>query len=163
MSTLELIPQSWSSWNFDVLQDGRRIALIDISRWREKGALQIDGSNYEVYREGFRRGAFVLESNGARLATAEKPSALARLFHVEYAGKSYQWKGQFFRRLFTLEENGRTVGSLTPAGIVTRKATAEFPDGLPLPVKTFLIWLALLMWKREADSQAASSAAVASS
>lgn len=39
MGVLELVPQSWLSWNFNVLQDGRPIAEIDISRWRERGVL----------------------------------------------------------------------------------------------------------------------------
>jgi hypothetical protein len=48
MGILELIPMSWFSWNFQVLQDGRTVAEIDTSRWREKGVLQIDGTNYDV-------------------------------------------------------------------------------------------------------------------
>ena len=163
MGTLELIPQSWLSWNFNVLQDGRSVAEIDISRWREKGVLQVDGSNYDVYREGFMRGAFILELNGTRIGAAEKPSALARLFNVEHAGRSWKWEGRVFRRSFVLEENSRAVGSLTPVAMVTRKATAELPDDMPLPVRIFMIWLALLMWKREADSGAASAAVAASS
>jgi hypothetical protein len=163
MSALEIIPQSWVSWNFNVLQDGRPVGEIDISRWREKGALIVQGMTYQVYREGIMSGEFVLELNGTRLAQAEKPSALRRSFEVRYAGTTYQWQGKTFRRSFVLAENSRTVGSLTPAGIITRKATAQLPEDLPLPVRIFLIWLALIMWKREADSGAASSAAVSTS
>lgn len=151
---LELVPKSWASWNFTVLQDGSPMAEIDISRWREKGRLAVDGSNYQVYREGLMSGAFILELNGARMARAEKPSALARSFKVEYAGRIFRWEGNVFRRSFVLAENSRTVGSLAPAGIFTRKAAAELPDDLPLPVKVFLIWLALILWKRDADSGA---------
>jgi hypothetical protein len=114
----------------------------------------VDGSNYDVYREGLMRGAFILELNGTKLATAEKPSALARLFKVEHASRTYTWEGKVFRRSFLLRENERTVGSITPAAMFTRKATAELPDDLPLPVKIFLVWLALIMWKRQADSHA---------
>jgi hypothetical protein len=155
---LELVPQSWFSWNFAVLQDGRPVAGIDISRWREKGMLAVDGSNYQVYREGLMSGAFILELNGRRMARAEKPSALARSFKVEFAGRIFRWEGNVFRRSFVLAENSRTVGSLTPAGIFTRKAAAELPDDLPLPVKVFLIWLALILWKRDADSGAVTAA-----
>ena len=163
MGMLELAPQSWFSWNFHVLQDDRTVAEIDISRWREKGMLQIDGTNYDVYREGFMRGAFILELNGTRVASAEKPSAMARLFKVESGGRTWQWEGQVFRRSFVLEENDRAVGSLAPVAMITRKATAEFPDDVALPVRVFMIWLALLMWKREADSGAASAGVAASS
>jgi hypothetical protein len=152
MGMLELVPESWFSWNFDVLQDGRTVAEIDISRWRKKGVLQVDGTNYDVYREGFMRGLFILELNGTRVASAEKPSAMARLFNVESGGRTWKWEGQVFRRTFVLKENDRTIGSLAPVAMVTRKATAEFPGDVPLPVRVFMIWLALLMWKQEAGN-----------
>jgi hypothetical protein len=154
VSTLKLIPKSWLSWDFNVLQDDHLVAEIDISQWREKGKLAIDGSHYDVYREGLLSGAFLLEGDGTRLAGAIKPSVFARSFEVEYIGKTYQWRGELFKRKFILSEGEQEVGSLTPDGIFTRRATAEFPDDLVLPVKVFLIWLALILWKRDAESSA---------
>ena len=88
---------------------------------------------------------------------------MARLFNVESGGRMWKWEGQVFRRSFVLEENDRAVGSLAPVAIITRKARAEFPDDVALPVRIVMIWLALLMWKREADSGAAVVAATAAS
>jgi hypothetical protein len=152
MSVLELVPQNWASWRFSVLEDGKSVAEIDMSRWREKGAFVVGGTGYNAYREGVVSGAFILELDGARVATAEKPNAMARRFSVEHAGRSYTWQGQVLKRSFVLEENDRAIGSLIPEGILTRKATAEFPYDLPLAVRVFMIWLALIMWKRQADS-----------
>lgn len=61
MSALELLPRSWLSWNFAILKDGRPVAEIDVSHWRKKGVLEVEGSQYDVYREGFMSGAFILE------------------------------------------------------------------------------------------------------
>ncbi len=60
MSTLELVPMGWFSWDFNVLQNGSPIAEIDISSWREKGVLVVGGSSYNVYREGRMSGSFVI-------------------------------------------------------------------------------------------------------
>ena len=37
----------------------------------------------------------------------------------------------------------------------SRRATAMLPDTLPLPVRLFVLWLAVLVWKRDADAAAA--------
>src|ERR1700739_419701 len=102
MGLLQLDPKSWFSWNFDVLQDGRPIAEIDISRWRERGVLAVDGMKYDVYRSGFMHGAFILELNGTRVASAEKPSAMVRSFKIECGGRTWKWEGKIFKRAFVL-------------------------------------------------------------
>jgi len=38
----------------------------------------------------------------------------------------------------------------------TRKATVDLPDELLLPIKVFLLWLTVILWKRESDAAAAS-------
>lgn len=75
---LKAIPKNWFSWDFTVIEDSTPVAEIAVSWWREKGELTVRGSAYRVYREGPMWGAFVLESGGAILARAEKPSALRR-------------------------------------------------------------------------------------
>lgn len=159
MSLLELVPLGWFSWDFSVLQNGSPIAKIGFpSSWREKGVLAVGGSSYNVYRERLMSGLFILELNGTQLAHAEKPSALRSSFTVQHEGKTYILKVESaFRRRFLLLENDQQIGSISPDGMFTRKATADFPDELPLPIKVFLLWLALLLWKR--DSEVATAAA----
>jgi hypothetical protein len=51
----------------------------------------------------------------------------------------------------------REVGEIAPASLWSRRATARFPDTLALPMQVFLLWLAVLLWKRDSDAAAASS------
>jgi hypothetical protein len=37
---------------------------------------------------------------------------------------------------------------------LTRDATVDLPPDWPLAVTTFVIWLAIILWKRDADSGA---------
>lgn len=60
-----------------------------------------------------------------------------------------------FRRGFVLLDGDREIGSLSPEGIFTRRATVDLPQALPLPVKVFIIWLAVILWKRSSDAAAA--------
>jgi hypothetical protein len=153
MSMLELVPLGWFSWDFGVLRNGSSIAEIGISSCRESGVLVVGGSSYNVYREGAMSRQFILELNGTQLARAEKPSALRRSFTVQHEGKNYILKAEIsFGRTFLLLENDRQIGSISPARMFKRKAMADLPDELPLPIKVFLLWLTVILWKRDHEA-----------
>jgi hypothetical protein len=154
MTTLELIPRSWFSWDFDILKSGSTVAGIEMPWLRYGGVLNVGGCNYGVYREGgfMKLSTFVLASNSTQLARAENRSLRSRWFTVEHEGKTYILKGQsWLGRSVILVENGQEIGSIVPRGWNTRKAVVKLPDSLPTPVQIFLIWLALIMWKRDGD------------
>ena len=135
------------------------VADIDVSRWRERGLLTVQGLTYEVYREGQMSGAFILKSAGSVLARAKKPSAFRRSFIIEHAGRQYTLRAtSAFRRQFLLLEGSREIGSLSPEGLFTRRARVDLPQELSLPVKVFIIWLAVILWKRQTDSGATAGA-----
>jgi hypothetical protein len=152
---LTAVPKRWSSWDFTVLEGSQAVADIDISWWREKGVLTVQGVDYRVYREGMMSGDFILESAGSVLARADKPSAFHRSFTIDHAHTQYTLRAKgVFRRAFLLLDRDREIGSLSPEGIFTRRATVNLPEALPLPVKVFIIWLAVILWKRESDAGA---------
>jgi hypothetical protein len=156
---LELIPKTWSSWNFTALEASQAVADIDVSWWREKGVLTVRGASYPVFREGLMSGDFILESAGSVLARAQKPSAFRRSFIIKHAGEQYTLRAKSaFRRAFILLDGSREIGSISPEGIVTRRARADLPKDMLLPVKIFIIWLAVILWKRESEAVAAGGA-----
>jgi hypothetical protein len=161
---LTIIPRTWYSWDFAVVEDGRQWAFMDLSKWREKGVLTIDGVEHRVYREGMMSGDFLLERDGAVLVRASKPSAFFNTLTVGYQGREYTLKKRSaWRRTFVVlapvgeagSALGGEVGSLVPTGALTRKADVDLPEDWPLHLRVFVIWLAIIMWKREADSAAA--------
>ena len=150
---LELVPKSWFSWDFAALEASQPVAEIDISWWREKGVLTVQGASYPVYREGLASGDFLLESAGSVLARAQKPSAFRRSFLVEHAGKQYTLRAKSaFRRAFILLDGSEEVGSVCPEGIFTRRSKVDLPESLPLPVKIFIVWLTVILWKRDSEA-----------
>ena len=86
---LTIIPKAWYSWYFSVVDQDRPLAFLDLSSWREKGTLTIEGVEHRVYREGVMSGDFVLERNGTVLARASKPSALFNRFVVAHQGREF--------------------------------------------------------------------------
>ncbi len=156
---LQLEPTGWFSWEFTIVRGDRTVASLDISSWRDRGELVVDGGTYAVVREGLVSSDFRLSTaDGVTVATATKPSILRRRFDVVHAGRTWTLQPRSaWGRAMTLLTNGREAGDITPGGMWTRRATATLPGELPLPVQVFVVWLAVLLWKRESDASVAAS------
>ena len=152
MPQFELIPHSWLSWDFSILQGDSVVAEIEIPRWRKKNVLRVGGLRYAAYREGVIGGPFVLALDTVQLARAERPNWLSRSFTIKHAEKTYRLKADWFGSSFILLDNGQEIGSFVPRGMFTRKTSVSLPDELPLPVQMFVIWLTL--YQRETDATA---------
>jgi hypothetical protein len=150
---LQLEPKRWYSWAFTVSGAGRPVAELDISAWRERGGLTIQGAHYTVTRQGLLSGEFRLESPGGTVATATKDGVMGRRFEVVHGGKTFTLKRRsWWARDMVLLDGEREVGAIAPAGMFTRRGAADLPETVPLPLRIFFIWLALLVWKRDADA-----------
>jgi hypothetical protein len=155
---LRALPKSLFSWNYAVLDGAQPVADIEISFWGERGRLQVQDVSYEVRREAWL-GAFVLQAGGSVLARAEKPSPFLRSFAIHHEGRSYTLRARSpFERTFVLAHGQEAIGSVSPEGIFTRRARADLPLDLPLPLRVFMIWLALILWKRAANAAPAATA-----
>jgi hypothetical protein len=130
MSALTLTPKSWASWDFTVSDGSRPIADIDVSWWREKGLLTVQGVAHRVYREGAMSGDFILERDGTTLARASKPSAFRQAFELDCAGRQYTLrKKSAWSRTFVLIEGERIMGAITPNSMWTRGELARYRVG----------------------------------
>ena len=149
---LSAAPRGIFSWDFIISRDGTMIADIDMSWWGERAELKITGQTYAVYRESLLEGTFVLQSGEQVLARAQK--GFTRTFDVDVAGRHLELKAvSIWTREFGLFENDAQIGRIEPAGWLGRKAIIELPEDIPLPVRVFLFWLVLILWRRAANSQ----------
>ena len=140
----------WFSLDFDVKEADRHLAHMDLSAWGEKGVLTIDGVEHRVRREGPLHGDFLLERDGTVVARATKPSAWWNRFVIHHEGQTYELaKSSFWRRRFVVRRGDTEIGSLAPKSAWQREATVELPEQWPLPLKVFVMWLALILWNRE--------------
>jgi hypothetical protein len=157
---LNAVPKNFLSWDFRVLDGGREVAAMDLSLWREKGTLSVEGVPYRVYREGLASGAFVIEDPGGQvLARAEKPNALRRSFVVEHGARRLRLEAWSpIGRAFVLRDDQGVIGTIKPDNFITRRATADLPEDLPLPVRIFFLWLVFILWRRDARSEAGGAA-----
>jgi hypothetical protein len=153
--TMALLPRRWYSWDFSLVSGDSTLAHLDLSCWRERGVVTIAGDEHRVYREGMVSGDFVIERQGQVLARATKPSAFSSKVVITHDGRKYTLqKRSIWKRGFLLREGDREIGSLSPNTWLTRDATVNLPADWPLAVKTFVTWLAIILWKRDADASA---------
>ena len=157
LAVMRAVPKSWASWDFRVSEHEVEVAYIDVAWFREAADVTVEGVPYRMARAGFASGAFELRHGGETIARAEKPSAFRRTFDVRFDGRRYGLAPRsILGRTFELRRDGVTVGTIRRETWTSRKARVELPDELPLPVRVFVLWLVLLMWKRESDAAASS-------
>lgn len=145
---LRAVPKGWFSSIHIVSENDSEIGMIHSSGWREAGELTIKGSTYRVYRESMM-GAFVLDGSGVILARAEKPSAFYRTLVVQHADKKYTLEAKStWSSKFILLDEGQEMGSIYSEGTLKRKALGDLPEEIPLPVRLFMLWLVLILWRR---------------
>jgi hypothetical protein len=123
---LRAAPQGIFSWDFTIFREDKAIADVDMSSWRERADLKVDGQIYSVYRESMLQGTFVLRSGDLVLARAQK--GFTRTFDVDVAGRHMELKAlSLWTREFGLFENDAMIGRIGPSGWLGRKATIELP------------------------------------
>lgn len=145
------VPDHWFSWDFTVRDAALQlVGGVTVASWRERGAVNASGIEHQVSRQGLL-GPFVLEHRGSIMASAEKPSAFRKTLQVEWGSRHFTLKARsVWSRDVALFEGGRTIGSITPDSFFGRRAQVDLPDDLPVVVRLFLIWLTVLLWKRDA-------------
>jgi len=149
---LEAIPLNWFSCDFLLKDQEETIANIDISLWREKGVITIDHEEYRVNREGILSSAFILWRDNEIFARAEKPNALSRQIVIEHGELKFTLRPRHvLSRSFMLIGEKGIIGNLSPKRLLSRRMKINFSDTVPIPIKMFVIWLTIILWRRDAD------------
>ena len=152
---MTLEPRRWYSWDYAVMTGDRTVARLDLSSWRERAEIMIGDVTHRTFRE-HALGDFVIEAGGRELARATKPSAFRDTMIVHYGGRDYTLlKPSIWRRTFALLDGERQIGTIEPESAWTRRAIADFASDWPMPIQAFVIWLVIILWKRNAQNSAA--------
>jgi len=130
-------------------------ALLKLSWLKEAGELSIDGKLFNLYREGWMSGAFVLEKDGQEVVRAVKLSAFRSQFDLEIDSRFYSLKqASLFGRTFSVVHQGAVVGTIRRAGLFTQRALIDLPSDWPIPIQAFVFWLVVILWNRQASAAA---------
>ena len=146
---LEAIATGIFPLTFQLRRQNQLLGEFATSLWRGKGQLELEEGTYELYREGWFSGDFLLEHDGKVVARASKPSAFQNRFEIELPNRRVVLRkpSSYNRRVIVLDGE-REIGSIYPLGVVTRRTGIDLPDDWPLPIRVFLFWIVFTIWKR---------------
>jgi hypothetical protein len=152
---LSVEPRKWYTWDFDLRDsEGHGLGEIALSSWRERGTLTVDGSRYAVRRDGWT-GPLVLADEGSVRGRARKTGFWGGALEIELDADHYTLKPRSaWRRELVLAQGGEELGTVNPVSWHCRRARVELSDRLSPLHRAFVVWLAMLLWKREADASA---------
>jgi len=118
---------------------------------REGATAEIDGQRYVVRRDGRKR--FVLEADDREPAAANRDG---RHWKLSTDGAEYGFaKRSAWRSTFELRSAGVPVGTVSRK---RRNVFCDLPDDLPVTVQTFLGFVAMALWSREAAAAGGAAA-----
>ena len=157
---LRMVPKTFS-WTLSVMDGAEPVAqAVNVSWWKDKAEINLQGATYIARREGVMSGAYLLESPTGVVARATKPSVWRRSLIVEHAGRTYTLgPASAWRREFVLFEGSTRIGSISPESMFTRRAVVDLPPSVPFIAQVFIIWLTATLWKHDEASGTAGAAA----
>jgi hypothetical protein len=148
---LKVIPHHWFTWNCGVFEQRAIVGRIDFSVWGEAGLLKVQDASFRVYRE--QGNNFYLADQQRCIAIAEKPNPLFRQFFIKQGEARYELQAtSALGRKFIVQEYGRIVGAIYPVHALTRQTVVDLPESIPLPMRLFMVWLVLTLWRRQQKS-----------
>ena len=149
---LEAIPVGFLSKSFRLEDDGKLVGEIASSLWREAAQLELEGGTYNLYRTAATSGDFVAERQGKIFARAVKTSYLRHDFEVELGNRSLALRQlTLWKRAYGVFDSDKQIGTIAPTTIISRRATIDLPAGWSILDRAFLLWLCLIMWKRQSE------------
>jgi len=144
-------PKNWWRSAFEVTEPSTETRISLSPRGFLEGCFfKLDGDRYELKRQHWSGGAFLLECNGSVLLRAHKPSAFKRSFELKHGRERFTVAAEsMWSRAYVLRQGSRVVGRIERPSWWSRRAEADLPEDLPLVFRVFVVSLVLLMWRRE--------------
>lgn len=150
------IPHSWISRNFRVVRDGVELTDVEVGWLLASATFQVDGTRYQVRREGWLHPAFVLQREGTPVARATRRRILPPSFDIRASDRQLTMRATSpFARTLRVFHGDRRIGSVTRQSPFRRVALIELPEDLSMPERVFLTHLAMVIWNRRRAAAAA--------
>jgi hypothetical protein len=129
--------------------DGRRVGDVRLSVWLARGEIHAGETKYRVRRDGGFFGRVSLSGPEGVTARAIPLRAFSRAFLIRFGERSFVLRSPsaWFREIRLLEAD-QVIGTAVPEGVWSSRAHFDLPAALPVQLRLFVIWLALLAWGR---------------
>lgn len=153
MAAITCKPQSICSWNYYLTGESQQ-AYLQFNWLSEQGSITLDDVEYAVRKHGPLSGEWSLEQSDEPLVWARKSNPLMRTIELSFGQTTLTLRAESaFGRSFLGEFNARTLFTIKPVHLLTRRAVIEtFGEEIQFPTLCFAFWLVALMWRRAANN-----------
>ena len=159
---LEAIPAGLFSTEFDVRENDASIGRVRYRplALRKQGTVTTAGRALAVSREGVLRADYLLSAaDGSVRARAEKQGFARESYRVTFGGSEVFLKKKVFalRETFVLSDGSGEIGLIRRESLLSRRMTVELAAsaaGMAREIVLFLIWVSLMIHRRDAAASA---------
>ncbi len=142
---LELTRKSSFSNDFIASENGIVVAELDRATWSQTATVEIQGKTYSFRKSGVLHNVYTLMDGSLEIIEVEQPSAWQSklvfcLNQKEYVLDTKNW----FSSDLKIEQDGDVIGDIHSAGMLRSTIVVDLPDTLPLSVRVFVGWIAIL-------------------
>lgn len=132
---------------YQLVADGRPVAVWDPAWWRTGGDFEVDGRRYQVRAGTWRTKYHMLDETGTEVALVER--AGRKRWTVEAGGRRYEFRrASFWGNEQELLADGVRVGSLRRTSAWSGAVEADLP-GMPLPVQICVVGVQIAIWQAQ--------------
>jgi hypothetical protein len=149
-ASIRIEPRSWFSRHIDLRCNGRSLGSMELSFLCDQGSATVEGVRFELEHPTFFGRDYTMRRGDQVIAAARADRWLRASYPFDYAGQSYRIARRAFwsHTLDLRDAPGEILGSIIPDGLLSRSATAYLPETLPLELRVFAIWIALVSWRQ---------------
>jgi hypothetical protein len=145
-----------------VMRDGKPVALLRASNWKES-ATAVVGDREWIFTKRKREllGRWATEPEDAARLRARQTSFWKSTWTLELEGRPVEMqKASLWRDTHRYSSGGKQIAESGTTGRWSPRPTLTADDALPLHQQVFLLWLELVLGRRNAAVAAGATAAV---
>ncbi|OHD70399.1 MAG: hypothetical protein A2177_15315 [Spirochaetes bacterium RBG_13_68_11] len=154
----EVVPVGVFTTAYDVLADGLPKGRIEhrILSMRDEALISTPERTFTARREkAFRAGAVLESPEGVLRASAEKEEFWREIYRVRFEGSTLSLRQKLMsaRGLFLISDESGEIGSIRLERLFSRRMVVEFTADAPPPLEIteFLVWIVLMVQRRQAS------------
>jgi hypothetical protein len=153
-TTLRATPVRALSWDFRLADGDRDLGLLDLEVLRSRARFEVDDITYEIVREGLLAGRYALSCGGRTVAHCERTSLVPHESMVTGEDRRLSMRRVFgLRLLYRVLHGDREIGAIRRPSMFRRTIELELIDPTPLPLRLFLLTLAIFHMRQRARSR----------
>ncbi len=144
---LHLRKKSLFSNKYIAEEEGIAVAELSLSRWRSQAELTIQARGLKLTKQGILKDSFGLLDGNSVIVKVTQPSGWRPRFVFHFDERDFEIRHKAWYSSTLLVKSGESVvGSIHPRGLFATEANVDLPDSLPLALRVFIGWIAMIRW-----------------